>query len=1010
MDDLKLFVYIPGFEYKSLGPGFIDKITVRATEETTGNSLNVYTKYTKVNGFEYVKEGNTIFRTVTPNTVPLLETDSIGSPQHCNSEYIGNESCYRAEYGKFYDFITEHNSSDGSFTHVLTCYPNKEYTTKSAHFDLSNRDGLFVIQLLDPNQAIILEFDFYTLSFANYTSETQNYAKYWSDSVTDTINDTDNLPYIKIGSRKKVFRPYLLDDEQEEIKSVPAASMYYDISYTGNGDGTVDRENAMLYLPLQVKEGKNMPTIVKGTDICNVIKDSIFQDYQLSQSATYKTTVFTQEVTMGTSDIIPIDEGAISVLQNSDGGFMDWWGVNKVRVDKIIKESNIPVNFKNIPIYTLDTSNSNILWTSVPNLTIKNIGYELDDYTASPLILTWVFPTPIGHSFSATFEKTDAGVEEYDHLFMDTDGFFRVHNQYASYSFDYNFGLQDSLDGTFINPDDANPSFEADGEKQALLMNQWGYFYRKSYFNKRGGHTYNSGTLVQEQYSSTLTADGYSISSQNSNIVCYPYDDIEGNTPFDNIKNKYPGKLNNPTGSSYVRPLYTCFQYDKQDCKFLPNILGMSSIQITNNALPLKLTVDKMEVASVSVVGHQKELEKQGSWADNSVQQLGAGAINPMTQEPVWSGGIDGLKDSAMYSQNPVTAVSDPIWDKVFVTLNLPLVIDLNSSNYKYSNKSHYSVIPMYYTEKSNYKGNKSNIEEVYRWDKNSITYKNASGTQDIKYNDNRKSTFVYLNPNDKEKHDGYVKINKDYQQLQFNIDSNIKDMQSGFYVLHTNITASGDNSLTDAKKRPPFYLSIDGGKTWHMSSAGRIIFYWSGQNFPKNFLLNLTGGDGWAGIVTYDYYLRNIGLYKVVTDDTKNVNQVIMAQMTNEFNNEIKDDLVKRSESCRFICVGQPQINQEVFNIIYNNVIFPSAFCVYESFELFSNAKGSIGNNGYNKTNSGRMVYGFIYLPDDPKLHLEAIYPINDLNIQTFRSLKTGEDITVPKQFPCFNKPCRIQ
>jgi hypothetical protein len=81
----------------------------------------------------------------------------------------------------------------------------------------------------------------------------------------------------------------------------------------------------------------------------------------------------------------------------------------------------------------------------------------------------------------------------------------------------------------------------------------------------------------------------------------------------------------------------------------------------------------------------------------------------------------------------------------------------------------------------------------------------------------------------------------------------------------------------------------------------------------------------------------------------------------------------------------------------------------VYESFELFSNAKGSIGNNGYNKTNSGRMVYGFIYLPDDPKLHLEAIYPINDLNIQTFRSLKTGEDITVPKQFPCFNKPCRI-
>ena len=989
MDELKLFMYIPGFKYKSLGPGFIDKIKIKATEEYSGKQLTCYTQYIKNNSVTINNPNNEIFRTVNPAT-QFQETDEIGSPQYCSEEVRGNNSCWRAPYGKFYDFITEHNESEGgSFTHVLTYCPNHEDTTKSSHFNLTNRDGLFLVELNDPNAAVVLDIEFYTLSFDHYekskNTKTVNGASVW----TDDPGEINNELYIKIGQMSQIFKPYLLDEGKEEIKNMEPRQMYYDITYAGNEDGTVDKHNALLYLPLLIKRSPSiMPSLVKDGKICiSLEKDSIFQDFKTTNDDITKldkinSQLVVQKVTMEDVETTPIDEGGLSVLTGND---LCWWGINKVRVDKHTKKSKNKIKFKNFSTWNLNTSNMDILWVGHPIISLQNAAALNDEFV--PLSLIWVFPTPDNHSFGTDFGKNDDGVSTYNSLFADSTGFFRTHNEFTSYEYDNNFELTDPVHYR----QNSNDVWETIDEKRDDWKSKWAYAYRKQYYNKTGRHTYNAGSLCKENYYSLISLSGFTLSSsfdgikeisssQSSDQDAYYQDVIK------EIGIKYTADASN---GLTVQPQYTFFSYPSTGTKLLPNIIGSGEISTDAKSMPLELNIDSLQTVTVQVIGHQKELEKQGNLADNGVQQLALPAILDGTPQ----GALDKLVNGGLGSQAPVYGYGSPAWDSVYVAINTKLIIDLNKSTYKFPNKSEYSVIPMYYTEKQNYKGNKSNAEEIARWTKKEIKQQASEGNIT---SDTRTSSFFEISSSKQEETSEYIKLTSNQPDITFGFESGsdprLKSVSPGFYVIHANVSPKCyDKDSKTFHEQIPFWVNLN--KNWYLSSSGMFVFYWNGGAFPTEFKLNLTGEKEWTNQNIDEYYLRSVGLYKIATTDTKNINQVIMSQMEKAVSQ-------KATQDKQAIVVIHPAYDENIFNIVYNNIIFPSAFCVFENFTLFSNAT---------EKNEGKKEYQFVYLPEDPKLHVEAVYSIDSVNITELISVKTGKLIDHVEELPCYNKPCRL-
>ena len=986
MDELKLFMYIPGFKYKSLGPGFIDKIKIKATEESSGKQLTCYTQYIKNNGVTINNSNNEIFRTVNPAT-QFQETDEIGSPQYCSEEVRGDNSCWRAPYGKFYDFITEHNeSTGGSFTHVLTYCPNYKDTLKSSHFNLTNRDGLFLVELNDPNAAVVLDIEFYTLSFDHYTNtKTVNGARLW----TDDPGDIDNELYIKIGQMSQIFKPYLLDEGKEEIKNMEPRQMYYDITYAGNEDGTVDKHNALLYLPLQTETDPNTtPSLVKDGKICELEKDSIFQDFKTTNNDitnlnSINSQLVVQKVTMEDVETTPIDEGGISVL--TDGKSLDWWGINKVRVNKHTKKSKNKIKFKNFDTWDLDTSDMDILWVGHPTISLQNAAALSENFV--PMSLIWVFPTPNGHSFGADFEFTEDGTTAYNKEFTDPTGFFRTHNEFTSYEYDNNFGLTDPVH--YIQ--DTSNEWIEDKEKRANWKSKWAYAYRKQYYNKTGGHTYNAGSLCKENYNSLISLSGFTLSSSFDNIKeistseMKNYDDKYYENVVTKIDIDYKGGVQE---GLTVQPQYTFFSYPSTSTKLLPNIVGSGEISTDAKSMPLELSIDSLQTVTVQVTGHQKELEPHGNLADNGVQQLALPAI--------LDGGLDGALDKlvngGLGSQVPVYGYGSPAWNSVYVAINTKLIIDLNKSIYKFPNKSEYSIIPMYYTEKQNYKGNKSNVEEIARWTKEEIKQQTSEGKVT---GDTRTSSFFEISSSKQEETSEYIKLTSKQPELTFGFksgsDPRLKSESPGFYVIHANVSPKCyDKDSKTFHEQIPFWINLN--KNWYLSSSGMFVFYWNGGAFPTEFKLNLTGEKEWTNQNIDEYYLRSVGLYKIATTDTKNINQVIMSQI---------EKVVRQkaiSDKSTIVAIN-PEYDQDVFNIVYNNIIFPSAFCVFENFTLFSNTE----------ENKGKKEYQFVYLPEDPKFHVEAVYSVDSVNITELISVKTGKLIDHVEELPCYNKPCRL-
>ena len=1002
MDELKLFMYIPGFKYKSLGPGFIDKIKITATEESSGKQLTCYTQYIKNNGVAINNSNNEIFRTVNPAT-QFQETDEIGSPQYCSEEVRGTNSCWRAPYGKFYDFITEHNeSTGGSFTHVLTYCPKYEDTTKSSHFNLTNRDGLFVVELNDPNAAVVLDIEFYTLSFDHYenskNTKTVNGASLWADDPGEINNQ---LLYIKIGQMSQIFKPYLLDEGKEEIKNMEPFQMYYDITYAGNEDGTVDKHNALLYLPLQT-EDSNMPSLVKDGKICELKKDSIFQDFKTTNDDITKldkinSQLAVQKVTMEDVETTLIDEGGLSVLTYTP--FMDiegagppteigrlcWWGINKVRVNKHKKKSKNKSKFKNFDTWDLDISNMNILWSGHPTISLQNAAALSENFV--PMSLIWVFPTPNGHSFGADFAFTKDGTTAYNKEFTDPTGFFRTHNEFTSYEYDNNFGL---IDPVHYIQNESNEWVE-DEEKRANWKSKWAYAYRKQYYNKTGGHTYNAGSLCKENYNSLISLSGFTLSSSFDNIKEISSSQSSDQDAYyqDVIKKigiKYTADASN---GLTVQPQYTFFSYPSTSTKLLPNIVGSGEISTDAKSMPLELSIDSLQTVTVQITGHQKELEPRGNLADNGVQQLAWPEI--LDGEP--EGALDKLANMGLVSQYQVYGYGSPVWDSVYVAINTKLIIDLDKSIYKFPNKSEYSVIPMYYTEKQNYKGNKSNVEEIARWTKEEIKQQASEGNVT---GDTRTSSFFEINSSKQKETSEYIKLTSKQPELTFGFksgsDPRLKSVSPGFYVIHANISPKCyDKDSKTFHEQIPFWINLNGN--WYLSSSGMFVFYWNGGVFPTEFKLNLTGEKELTNQNIDEYYLRSVGLYKIVTTDTKNINQVIMSQMEKVVSQ-------KATQDKQAIVVIRPAYDENVFNIVYNNIIFPSAFCVFENFTLFSNAT---------EKNEGKKEYQFVYLPEDPKLHVEAVYSIDSVNITELISVKTGKLIDHVEELPCYNKPCRL-
>jgi hypothetical protein len=131
-------IYIPGVRYTSVGPGFVDAIKLEARNAYNHEKkYNVYTKYSDQGAGNqqtaYVYRYNS-----SKNLVDSSSQNSLLSVQY-------STDTRRCPYGYFFDYLSSDIDAEGGLSHTLTCFSETAKLNDLVSFDLTCRDGLFVV-------------------------------------------------------------------------------------------------------------------------------------------------------------------------------------------------------------------------------------------------------------------------------------------------------------------------------------------------------------------------------------------------------------------------------------------------------------------------------------------------------------------------------------------------------------------------------------------------------------------------------------------------------------------------------------------------------------------------------------------------------------------------------------------------------------------------------------------------------------------------------------------------
>ena len=341
----KICVYIPGINYTSSGPGFIDAIKLEAID--TQNRNKTY-KVKSVFTDNSSDDESVIFRT----------------PVELDKTYEST----RSSYGYFYDYVVSQTEKK-EFNHTLTCFPDIEELQSLKSFDQSTKDGIFYVEIDKEDALVELNFTFYTLSYDQYKQDTNG------NDVEKPIVPGSLDNFIVIGKLKNIIRASnLITDEAAEIVGDEALSMYYDITRE-------TKDSDKLYLPV----GEDFVPI-RGLDSEQPLQltmgNDIFTDYDAGSINWGNPKVFNVPVNEDETTVIAEDIAycGYAVMKGTlpedrwQSDTKDWFSpptpVHIAKRNTKSDEFDITLSTSS---YKFD--NINVLWKNPINIVVQNVTY-----------------------------------------------------------------------------------------------------------------------------------------------------------------------------------------------------------------------------------------------------------------------------------------------------------------------------------------------------------------------------------------------------------------------------------------------------------------------------------------------------------------------------------------------------------------------------------------------------------------------------------------------------------
>lgn len=1008
-------IYIPGINYISVGPGFVDAIKLEARDlYYPEKKYKVYTKYvseTKKEEHPYIYRQVIGGRINTPKT-----SDPVSSVQYSNDEN-------RCNYGYFYDYIdSDPNDSDGGLKHTLTCFSNKSRSSSVESFTVNDRDGIYVIEADSADSAIELIFTFYTLSYDQYDHSVE-------DKPKDPIS-VHSCPdeYIEIGTMTKIVRASTLGQNIEaDMIAEEGVNMYYDI--------TKKDDETTLYLPINGKfkpvvglESENPKLITCGTTIF----DPYQEDKKSLDSSTDWGTPIVVDVNdfISTSDNEKIEQACLSAYIPTTAQYTANEATEQKHKEYFSPPTFVDINLyrhvsqhipKQLDLHSLNVNSANMLWTTIPTFAVQNLTYNTKlqnkESLYVPVTILEYMPelgsieyNVTGIKEKLTTIKVSEGEQSLQHFTY--TGIACLIGRFFSFALSklphtkFNI-LQYCNNFKFDRPSTSD-------DAKAFFVKRPSYI--KDVADSNSGLTSQNTSLFKgpDMFKGTLMTDGYSIdsTSQYNYLLSYYWsdDDIKNIYPLkryfedidvksqDNWKRSYDPQVTLSynlvnankeivnEGSNTVKTWFTsnksayCHIFTTSDLENLPSILGKNKIYTSDSFVDIPDLYSETRIPIMS-------MNKRWGYSDvfcgtnnmiipDRTEKSPSHRfypINDYSRMLDWVNGFSEFETKYKVGSDPCkTNIED--YQQTLV-LSPMLAVDMDESNTTLSNKGDYKVIPAYYygdanntdTVLTDYKHQIINVKPVDSGYQLQIEQVNGFTNPTSTFIDYAERAKIYtLSPAVYKKKNVKVKIT---------IDKNLK---RGLYVLKFNkfcILKDGI-SLNPYNKAKLTYTH--GGKKYttdHNFVALLINSLNSEYEIDVEFSIPNTGGKA---------HMADFKLYSVDMSDNTNLNQVLLNHWYQQ----------NKTINQKYAFIPDEKSN----NLLYDNIIFPSAVCAYENFTLFAGANGD-------EVENFTKVYQAVYFPTNPIYNIIGMYDIKNTVITKIDDLPS--DIK-PEEVICYNQTSR--
>lgn len=977
----KICVYIPGINYTSSGPGFIDAIKLEAID--TQNRNKTY-KVKSVFTDNSSKDESVIFRT----TVEL------------NKKYEST----RSSYGYFYDYVVSQTEKK-EFNHTLTCFPDIEELQNLKSFDQNTKDGIFYVEIDKEDALVELNFTFYTLSYDQYTQDDDGNDIIEKSSVNGSLDN-----FIVIGKLKNIIRASnLITDEAAEIVGDEALSMYYDITRETKDSDKLYLPVGEDFVPIRGLDGERPEQLKMG--------DDIFTDYTPDSINWGKPKEFEVPVNKDETEVIAEDIAycGYAVMtgtlpsDNFGSSEKDWFSPpTPVHIAKRSTKSNEFNITLSTSSYKFD--NINVLWKNPINIVVQNATYMekfQEDMNESkyfsPISILEFVPElksiDIKEDAIKIFVGSNIGSTNKTQVEGNASALGRVfsnaldnmsYTQYSIMSYINNFGKTGKTEGpVFIyRPDYMKNDISEDS-----------MFLKKDPSVMINADTMSS-ILHLEEYSINPDSDLYNLQiwKPDEQIDIYPLNKYINSQSLDSEPAKIcPTKtleVSKFDGSdpSKTADVHYCIEeqlnyyqhvFTLEDLKNVSTIFGENKIYLTDPTLSMKLNVQ----TSYPIMQFYQRWD-DGPITTNTDSEYFTKSpaivywpINYLHQMINWS--REQCSENELITN--IATEGSPSFDLAYqqkLIISPMLAIDMDKSNTVITNKGDYKVIPAYYygdcqgsSNKvlTDYKKQKCNIDLTsgqfveFNKDAQKVAVNIPEGMDPISEESNYKHAIcsTFQTP------DVYLLSNKYFFQKYYIQDLQLSNskLTPGIYVIKFHkYLENNDIKLNGVK----IEYSIKFGETQLCSNCTTekdFIALYVSKEIEDGVQLSITVKNPENSKII----IGNFALYKVDIDDQNSLNSMVLKTWCSTYQTD-KD----------VICI------QEDVTEVYNNIIFPSAICVYEKFSLLQKPVYHDDDNKYRKD------YLSLYLPNKATkggnaasiYSIIGMYNIQDVKITQLKEL----------------------